>query len=96
VRQINSDLVFLSARKRQISGQSYYSTFKIVCKKAGLDDLHPHDLRHTFATRLIKNGVSIYNVSKLLGHASVTTSERYAHLETGDLKEDVKKIGTSD
>jgi integrase len=54
--------------------------------KAGLTNLHVHDLRHTFACRLLRAGVDIYTVSKLLRHASVVMSERYAHLSQGDLK----------
>ena len=45
-----------------------------------------HDLRHAFATRLIRKGVDLYRVSRLLGHSSVTTTERYLHLATDDLE----------
>ena len=50
------------------------------------DKLNFHSLRHTFATRLVQRGVSIYIVSKLLGHADVTTTQIYAHLQTNDLR----------
>jgi site-specific recombinase XerD len=53
---------------------------------AGVKDLHVHDLRHTFACRRLRGGVDIYTVSKLLRHASVVMSERYAHLSQSDLK----------
>ncbi len=49
----------------------------------------PHCLRHTFASRLAAKGANIYKVSKLLGHSSVTTTEKYAHLFTGDLESTV-------
>jgi integrase len=39
-----------------------------------------HDLRHTFASRLVMAGVDIYNVIKLMGHMSITSTVRYAHL----------------
>jgi site-specific recombinase XerD len=42
--------------------------------------LRLHDLRHSFASALVNAGRSIYEVQKLLGHAKVTTTERYAHL----------------
>jgi integrase len=55
-------------------------------KKAGIAHVHPHVLRHTFATRYLAGGSDIYILSKILGHASVTMTERvYAHL----LKEDL-------
>lgn len=49
--------------------------------------LYPHLLRHTYATLLVSNGVSLYLVSKLLGHASVGVTQRYAHLSTETLRE---------
>jgi integrase len=50
-------------------------------KRAGLDDVTIHDLRHTCASRLVQNGLSIYEVSSILGHVDVKTTQRYAHLE---------------
>ena len=48
--------------------------------RAGIGHARPHDLRHTYASRLITGGVSIARLQKLLGHDSITTTERYAHL----------------
>ncbi|MCK4518524.1 MAG: site-specific integrase [Candidatus Omnitrophica bacterium] len=55
-------------------------SFKTIQKKAELKKAGWHVLRHTFASRLVQNGVSIYKVSKWLGHANVTTTMIYAHL----------------
>lgn len=49
--------------------------------RAGLVDVTIHTLRHTHATRLVQNGLSIYEVKEVLGHADVKTTMRYAHLE---------------
>jgi integrase len=51
-------------------------------RKAGLQDCRIHTLRHTHASRLIQNGMSIYEVREVLGHTDVKTTMRYAHLET--------------
>jgi integrase len=56
-------------------------------KKAGLSEVRIHDLRHTFASTLVNNGVSLYEVQKLLGHAHIRTTERYAHLKQARLQE---------
>lgn len=74
--------------------RNYLSTrFKRTIRKAGLnDDYHFHSLRHTFASWLVQKGVSIYHVSKLLGHASVKTTEIYSHLNNSDLKESVELL----
>jgi integrase len=54
--------------------------------------LNFHSLRHTFASRLVQKGVSIYLVSKLLGHADIKTTEIYAHLRSDDLRESVEML----
>ncbi len=60
--------------------------------KAELEDLHFHDLRHTFATRLIQAGEDLYKVQKLLGHKSIKTTERYAHHCPESLRPIVKAL----
>lgn len=51
-----------------------------LVKRAQLDDFTFHDLRHDFASRLVQAGVNLYEVRDLLGHSSITLTERYAHL----------------
>jgi integrase len=65
--------------------------FHKAAVKAGVADVHAHDMRHTAACRWRRAGVDIYTVSKLLRHASVVMSERYAHLSQADLKAAVNK-----
>lgn len=56
------------------------SSWEAVLKDAAIEDFRWHDLRHTFASKLVQRGVSLYVVQKLLGHGSITTTMRYAHL----------------
>jgi integrase len=51
-----------------------------------------HTLRHSFASNLVAGGISIYEVSKLLGHADIKTTQIYAHLREDTLKEVIKGI----
>lgn len=67
--------------------------FKKYVLTAGLNSkLNFHSLRHTFASWLVQKGVSIYYISKLLGHSEVKTTEIYAHLASNDLKKAVDKL----
>lgn len=68
-------------------------SWRRIRKKAGLDDLRIHDLRHTFASQAVMNGTPLALVSKLLGHAKITTTMRYAHLADSELLEASEGIG---
>jgi integrase-like protein len=50
------------------------------CKRASLTDLHFHDLRHTFASQFMMAGGDLYILKEILGHKSITMTQRYAHL----------------
>ena len=52
-----------------------------------------HTLRHTAATRMLKRGMNIRAVQKVLGHKSLTTTQRYTHLTIDDLKEEMERAG---
>lgn len=67
--------------------------FRRCILKAGLDkELHFHNCRHTCATWLVQDGVSIYHVQKILGHSSVKVTEMYSHLLPEDLHKSVGRI----
>ena len=52
---------------------------KLACKKAGIEGITWHRLRHTFTTRLLEQGVDVVTVQQLLGHSTVLVTMRYAH-----------------
>ena len=60
--------------------RSVRTAFDKACKKAGLENVRFHDLRLTFASRLVQGGVPIYDVMHLTGHTSLEMVQRYAHL----------------
>lgn len=61
-------------------------------KQAGLRRIRFHDLRHTFASRLVQSGVSLQVVQQLLGHSSITITQRYAHLAPDQLADAVAAL----
>ncbi len=84
--------VFLSARYKCEPLENPRQWFPDVCKDAGVDNLHWHDLRHTFASRLVQKGVSIQTVSKLANHSSIAVTMRYAHLASEQLEDAVSVL----
>jgi integrase len=63
-----------------------------VLKAAGIADFRLHDCRHDYASRLVQAGVGLYEVSKLLGHADLEMTQRYAHLAHDHLRAAVEKL----
>ena len=60
--------------------KNLFNSWDTARSRAGLKDVRLHDLRHSFASALVNNGHNIYDVKELLGHSSVQTTQRYAHL----------------
>ena len=78
----------------QTMSQDFLShKFAAYIRKAKINSkLNFHSLRHTFASRLVQRGVSIYEVSKLLGHSDIKTTQIYAHLRNEDLRNAVELL----
>ena len=70
-------------------------SFNTACTRLGIENFHIHDLRHTFASWLVMEGVPLFEVSKLLRHASIQMTERYAHLAPDYLHDAVASLGFS-
>lgn len=70
-----------------ITEQGWASTFRRTAAKAGVTDLHIHDLRHTAATRTLRASKNIRAVQNMLGHADVATTMKYAHAVLDDIAE---------
>ena len=88
LRSLNYSSTYVFPNPR--SGQPYQNIFtawRNARERAGMATFRLHDLRHSFASMLINEGRSLYEVQKLLGHTSSTMTQRYAHLAKDTLRE---------
>ncbi len=79
--------LFLNARGGRLSRQSVWTLLRRAADAAQVPEVHPHTLRHSFATHLIEAGADIRVVQELLGHASVTTTQIYTKVTIDHLRE---------
>lgn len=90
--ELKSPYVFSDEKGKPFN--NVQKSFDSACRRAGVYDFRFHDLRHTCASWMVMAGVSLVVVQKQLGHASIKTTMRYAHLAPGHMKEAVNLIGT--
>ncbi|MED9963116.1 MAG: tyrosine-type recombinase/integrase [Bacteroidales bacterium] len=82
------DIVFLNRRGRKLTRQYVFLAIKTAAQQAEIKkNIHPHILRHSFASALVKGGANLIVVKEMMGHASVVSTEIYTHLDTTHLRE---------
>lgn len=80
--------VYLNARGRPLGREAVWRVVKDFARRAGIaKKVSPHTLRHTFATHLIEGGADLAAVQELLGHADISTTQIYTHLDRDYLRE---------
>ena len=82
-----SPAVFLNARGGRLTRQGAWAVLRATARRAGIADVSPHTLRHSFATHLLDGGADVRVVQELLGHASVTTTQVYTLVTVDRLRE---------
>jgi len=92
VRHINTSLVFSSNNATRISNRNLQRAFYVALKKAQVEGLRFHDLRHTFASRLAMAGKDLYVIQKLLGHKEPRMVQRYAHHSVESLRNGIEVL----
>lgn len=82
------DILFLNRRGGKLSRQMIFYILKDLAAKARIHkNIHPHTLRHSFATALVEAGADLRAVQQMLGHESITTTEIYTHLDREYLRD---------
>jgi len=90
VRSLTVDRVFCSKIFTPLESGHLRRAFRLALGKAKIEEFHFHDLRHTFATRLVQAGIDLYKVQQLLGHKSPLMTQRYAHHYPESLRDGVE------
>lgn len=89
----STDMLFLNRRGKAISRVMVFLVIKNLAAQAGITkNISPHTFRHSFATHLIEGGADLRAVQMMLGHASITTTEIYTHLDQDYLRSSLQRF----
>jgi integrase/recombinase XerD len=86
-RTDNNPAIFINDAGERITPSCVQEAFRIIRHRVGLDNVHPHTMRHSFATQLLRSNCNIRYVQELLGHSSLQTTQMYTHVVNEDLRE---------
>lgn len=92
VRYLYSPYIFCNKEGNPYSPCQVSIAFKRACKRAKIENLRFHDLRHDFASTLVQSGVDIYTVKELLGHKDLRMTVRYSHLSPENLRNAIRVL----
>ena len=93
VRPKTSSHIFISIRGTQLSSSRVWQIVRERAKRSGLaSPVHPHQLRHSFATHLLSGGADLRIIQEMLGHADISTTQIYTHVDERRLKEVHRKF----
>ena len=84
--------LFVSSSGKPLNRQIIFNFVKEYAEKAGLQDVSPHTLRHSFATHLIQNSADVRSVQQMLGHADISTTQIYTHITDIHLRKTYEKF----
>ena len=82
----STSAVFLNARGGRLTRQSVHSLVAEAGRFIGVANLHPHTLRHSFATHMLAGGADLRVIQEILGHSDISTTQIYTHVDNDDLR----------
>ncbi len=92
IRGKDTGYVFLNTKGKRLSRIGFWKVLKEYAIRVGLEDkVHPHVFRHSFATHMLMNGCDLRVLQEILGHSSISTTQRYTYISISYLKEVHKK-----
>ena len=92
IKKGHEDILFLNRRGAMLTRVMVFTILKTLALKIGLKQkVHPHTLRHSFATHLVEGGADLRAVQEMMGHKSITTTEIYTHLDRTYLRQTLEK-----
>ncbi len=86
LKKNSGNFVFLSSRGGPVSRKTLWVDIKKYARQLQLPSVKPHHLRHSFATHLLSNGADLRSIQEMLGHADISTTQIYTHLDVGQLQ----------
>lgn len=90
IQKGQEDFIFLNLRGKKMTRMTVFNIIRDLAETCGIrKSISPHTFRHSFATHLVEAGADLRAVQEMLGHASITTTEIYTHLDRHRLKEEI-------
>jgi integrase/recombinase XerD len=83
-----ADAVFLSVRGRRLARQSVCVIERTYGARVGIEGLHPHTLRHSYATHMLEGGADLRALQEMLGHSDISTTQLYTHVDMRHIREE--------
>lgn len=82
----NPALFITNETQKRITPANVQEMFRRMSRKSGLAGVHPHTMRHSFATYLMEKGIGLREIAELLGHESMETTKIYTHVKNDHLR----------